>query len=162
MKKILIVAALAATFAMPAWAKNYAFPAKNPAATIAIPDSWDTEEIDFGFEAKSPDKGVMFFVESTDAKGLDKMMAANTAWMKRNKIKSKGKPIEQDFELGGMKANMVRHEAEDSEGDTIIDFVFIPTSNDRIIMMTLWGSSEERDANAKDLKSISNSIKTIN
>lgn len=161
MKKILIVAALAATFAMPAWAKNYAFPAKNPSATVSIPDSWATEEIDFGFEAKSSDGGVMFFVESSSAKGLDKMMAVNAEWMKRNKIKTNGKPIEQDFELGGLKASMVRHEAEDSEGDTIVDFVFIPASNNRIIMLTLWGSNEERNANAKDIKSIQGSIKSI-
>ena len=162
MKKLFLVAALALPLAMPAWAKNFAFPRANPVATVTIPDSWKTESIDYGFSAKSPDGDVFFSVESTSAKNIDKMMKANTDWMKENKIKLSDKPQEGKFDLGGLQASMVRHETTDENGPTIVDFVFTEGGKDRLIMLTLWASEKEREANAADIKAIQSSIKSIN
>lgn len=161
MKKIVLAAALLASLAAPAWAKNFAFPKNNPAATVTIPDSWTTEAIDYGFSAKSPDGDVFFSVESTSAKGMDKMMELNTSWMKENKIKAKGNSTQRDIELNGMKATLVSMPATDENGDTNVDFVFIPAPNNRIIMLTLWASATELAANKADVQSIQGSIKPI-
>ena len=162
MRKMLLVAALAASFAVPAFAKNFAVPSNNPAATIAIPDDWKTRSIDYGFSARPQDESVVFYAESTDAKGLDKMMALNESWMKENKIKPKGKPVEQDFEMGGLKASLLRYAAEDEDGETIVDFVFVQVSGNRLVMFTLWGSDEDRTKHADEIKGIQRSIKAIN
>lgn len=162
MKKMLLIAALAASVAMPAFAKNFAVPSNDPAVTITVPDDWKTQKIDYGFSARPQDESVVFYAESTDAKGLDKMMALNESWMKENKIKPKGKPVEQDFEMGGLKASLLRYAADDENGETMVDFVFVQVSGNRLVMFTLWGSDEERKEHGDAIKSIQRSIKAIN
>lgn len=162
MKKTIIGAMLLASLAAPAWAKNFAFPEKNPIATITIPDKWKTDEIEYGYSAKSPDGDVFFSVESTSAKGLDKMMATNTQWMKDNKIRATAASTTKDFKLGGLDASLVSFPAKDENGATVIDFVFIQAGKDRVVMLTLWASDEERQANGDDIMSIQRSIKAIN
>jgi hypothetical protein len=161
MKTCLVALAMLASLAAPAWAKNFAFPKNNPSATVTIPDSWTTSTIDYGFSAKSPDGDVFFSVESESAKGLDKMMALNTQWMKDNKITATAKASEREFELNGIKATLVSFPATDENGETAVEFVFMPAPNDRVIMLTLWASEAERKANEADIKSIQRSIKPI-
>ena len=162
MKKLWLMSAVMMSLAAPAWAKNFAFPKNNPVATITIPDTWATEAIDYGFSAKSPDGDVFFSVESASAKNVDKLMSLNDSWMKENDIKVSGEPEKHDFSLGGLPATVVTRTATDSNGDTVVDFVFAQAGADRLIMLTLWASEKERQANAADIKAIQGSIKTIN
>lgn len=162
MKKLWLISAVMMSLAAPAWAKNFAFPKNNPVATVTIPDTWATDAIDYGFSAKSPDGDVFFSVESASAKNVDKLMSLNDAWMKENDIKVTGEAPKQDFNLGGLPATIVRRTATDANGDTIVEFVFAQAGTDRLIMMTLWASDKEREANAADIKTIQASIKTIN
>lgn len=162
MKKLLLISAVAISFAAPAWARNFAFPKNNPVATVTIPDTWATDSIDYGFSAKSPDGDVFFSVESASAKNVDKLMSLNDSWMKENDIKVTGEAEKHEFSLGGLPATVVTRTAKDGNGDTIVDFVFAQAGADRLIMLTLWASAEERKANAADIKAIQASIKTIN
>ncbi|MDB5592114.1 hypothetical protein [Enterovirga sp.] len=162
MKRILAAAALVVALTGSAWAKNFAFPKDNPAATITIPDSWTTEAIDFGFAAKSPDEGVFFSVESASAARLDKMMELNVQWMKDNKITATGKAVEREIELNGMKATLLSYPATDEAGETTVEFALIAAPGNRVIMLTLWASDEERAANEGEIRAIQRSIKPIN
>ena len=60
MKKFMLAAVVLVSVALPAVAKNFAVPEKNPVATLAIPDTWKTEEIEYGYSAKSPDSDIFF------------------------------------------------------------------------------------------------------
>jgi hypothetical protein len=99
---ILVAALLCFGCTAPALAKNFAFPEKNPVGTISIPDSWKTEEIDYGYSAKSSDGEVFFYVEYAGGPRVDKMLDNNTEWLKENKITPKGKPAEKEIEIGGL------------------------------------------------------------
>jgi hypothetical protein len=162
LKPLLIAATLLLSAIAPSSAKNLAVPAKDPIATLVIPDSWKPEEIDFGYSAKSPDGDLFFAVEYADANRVKKMLASNDVWLKENKIKAKGEPTEREFEFGGLPAKLINYKATDPNGETEVDFVIIPAGKGRVIMMTLWGSKEEQKANKADLDIIQNSFKAIN
>ena len=160
MKK-LVLAVLIVFASGSAFAKNFAFPAKNPTATISIPDTWKTEEITYGYSAKSPDEDVFFSVEYATGARVEKMLANNTAWMKENKITSTREPVEKTIQIDGIEAKLLTVIGKDENGPTIVDFVFMPAGENRLIMLTLWGSEDERKANAADIAAIESSVKAI-
>ena len=160
MKIVCIAVALTLSLVAPAWAKKFAFPQNNPAATVTIPDTWKTKSIEYGFQAKSPDNDIFFSIESASAKAMDKMLADNTAWMKENKISFTGKPTERDVNFGGLPGKMQVYPAKDENGETQILLVFAEAGQ-RLIFITLWASEEEQKANDKDINTIMSSIKAI-
>jgi hypothetical protein len=161
LKRLFVASTLLIAAIVPGLAKNLAVPAKDPVATLVIPDSWKPEEIDFGYSAKSPDGDLFFAVEYAAGNRVAKMLANNDVWLKENKIKAKGEPTEREFEFGGLPAKLINYKATDPNGDTEVDFVIIPAGKGRVIMMTLWGSKEEQKANKTDLDIIQNSFKKI-
>jgi hypothetical protein len=152
--------ALTLSFAAPAWARNFAFPPSNPTATVSIPDTWKTEAVEYGFEARSPDNDVYLSIETASAKAMNKMLADNMAWMKRNKISVTGKPKENDINLGGLQGKMQIFPAKDENGETQVMLIYAE-SDQRLIFITLWASEDEQKSNDKDINTIMNSIKTI-
>ena len=161
MKRILLGVALAATLVFPALAKNFAVPAKNPAVTVVVPDKWKTEEIDFGYSAKSPDGDVFFSIESAKVNKTDALFENNSQWMKENKIKENVKVEKREMDFNGIAGEVHRYTTTDANGPTIVDFVLMPGGKNTMILITLWASSEERTANGKDIDLIMNSIKPI-
>jgi hypothetical protein len=162
MKKLLLGAALAAALVMPAWAKNLAVPADDPAVTLSVPNSWTMQEIDFGYSATSPEKDVAFYVEYASGKRLKAMTDLNKEWLKENSIKTIGEPQELELDFNGVKGSVLKYKAKDENGPTNVNFAFIPAGKDRVIMLTIWGSDEEQAKVGKDLDSILGSIKPIN
>lgn len=159
MKTMLLAAALLAALAVPAAAKNFAVPTNDPAITLAIPDTWETSEIDFGFSASSPNEDVAFYVEYADKKKIDKMMEVTDEWMEEQGIKPQGDPEVIEVE-GPPKGTIYKFKAKDKNGPTNVSFTLIPTKN-RLIMLTLWGSNEEQAKHSKDIDAILGSIKAI-
>ncbi|CAN7173318.1 hypothetical protein [Bosea sp. LjRoot237] len=155
------VAMAALLMIAPALAKNFAVPTKNPAITITVPDNWKTQEIEFGYSARPQDESVFFSVEFASARNIDKMMATNDAWMKENKIK-KVEPIKAEAPLNGISATIFQYRTTDENGPTMVDFILLPAGESRVIMLTVWGSDEEREGHGKELDAIFGSIKSIN
>lgn len=161
-KKVILVAAFIAAAAVPAYAKNFALPEKNPVATVVIPDSWDVDESEFGYSATSPDDDVIFTIESATAARVDKLIESNMKWMKDQDIVPKGPATQEKIVLNGVPAEVYSYKATDPDGDTIIDFVLLPASNGRVLLLTLWGPDEAREENKADISTILNSVKPIN
>lgn len=159
--RILFATFVAFLHVMPASAKNFAVPDKNPAITITVPDSWKTEEIEYGYSARPQDEAVFFSVEFASARNIDKMMATNEAWMKDNKIKQV-KPIKTDMPINGIDSTVFQFRTTDANGPTKVDFILMPAGNERVIMITVWGNDEERETHSKALDAIFGSIKSIN
>ena len=161
MKKFILGAVLVASLALPALAKNFAVPAKNPVITISVPDKWKTEEIEFGYSAKSPDGDVFFSVESAKGKKIDAMLDNNAEWMKENKINDKVKPEKVTMDFNGASGDVLRYVTKDENGPTIVDFILMEGGKNTMIMVTLWASDAERKTNAAAIDSLMNSIKPI-
>lgn len=157
-----IIAALAAAlFVVPAFAKNFAVPDKNPAITITVPDNWKTQDIEFGYSARPPDETVFFSVEFADARNIDKMMATNEVWMKENNIKPV-EPIKAEVPLNGIPATVFQFRTTDDNGPTKVDFILLAAGQNRMIMLTVWANDEERETHGKAIDAIFSSIKAIN
>ncbi len=145
----------------PALAKNLAFPEKNPIGTIVLPDSWKPREIEFGWEAKSPNDDIYLSIEMINDKLINKVANSNDAWMKDNKIQLKPNPIVEDLMLGGLFAKAFKYQATDENGPTVIYQVFVMAGKGAALI-TIWGSEEEQKTREKELNTIMNSIKAIN
>ena len=161
MKSLFCAAALAACLSSPALARNYAVPAEDPAVTIALPDSWTLSEIEYGYSAVSKDKDVFFSVEYAGGKGIDQMTTLNEQWLKENNIKLVGEPEKKTDHFNGVDGDLLMYQGTDENGPTKVTFGFISAGKGRVIMLTLWGSSEERTAHAEEIGKIIGSIKPI-
>ncbi|MGO4674937.1 hypothetical protein AB4Z40_18760 [Bosea sp. 2YAB26] len=159
----LCLAAFAAALlcVVPAAAKNFAVPDKNPAITLTVPNNWKTQEIEFGYSARPQDEAIFFSVEFAHAREIDKMMATNESWMKENKIKQV-KPIQAEVPINGISSTVFQFRTTDANGPTTVDFILMPAGSGRMIMITVWGNDEERETHAKALDDIFGSIKSIN
>ena len=73
------------------FAETYSLPDDKPFVSIAVPDAWDTDEIDDGIESTSKDGEVYFYVEVTDA---DNVKAAMDEGVKY--LQSKGVTLDAD------------------------------------------------------------------
>jgi hypothetical protein len=156
-----LVAALLTLLASPALAKNFAVPSDDPAATIALPDDWTLTDIDYGYSAVSPDKDVFFSVEYAGGKDIDAMTTLNQAWLKENNIKLSGEPKKTKDDLNGLDTDLLLYEGTDDDGPTKVTFGFVSAGKGRVIMLTLWGSSEERTKHAEEIEKIIGSVKPI-
>ena len=161
-RKFTLAVALLLAAIVPGYAKNLAVPAKNPVATIVIPNSWDVDETDFGYSTSSPDEDVTFSVEYASGSRVDKLMESNNQWMKDQEIVPKAKPVEEQITLGGLPATVYTYQATDPDGDTVIDFVVLAAGDNRVMLLTLWASEEARSSNKADISNILSSIKAIN
>ncbi|MBN9082713.1 MAG: hypothetical protein BGP04_00810 [Rhizobiales bacterium 62-17] len=159
--RILFATFVAFLHIMPAAAKNFAVPDKNPAITLTIPDNWKTEEIEYGYSARPSDEAVFFSVEFASARNIDKMMANNEAWMKENEIKQV-KPIKAEMPINGISSTVFQFRTTDANGPTTVEFILMPAGNERVIMITVWGNDEEREKHGKAIDGIFGSIKPIN
>ena len=161
MTKLLLSASLLALLAGPALARNFAIPSDDPAATVTVPDSWTIEEIDYGYSAVSPGKDVFFSVESASNTKIDAMMKNNENWMKENGIDNSVTPTKGEMDFGGLSGTVYRFDTKDENGPTRVDFVLLPGGKNRVIFLTLWGSSDERKKHSADVEAIMNSVKAI-
>ena len=143
----------------PVFAAELAIPAKDPIARVTIPDSWETEESDLGYGAISPDSGVSLLLERASDSRVENILAANDAWLQQNDIAPRGPHSERESTVAGLSAKIYSYPAADDEGDTIVDFIVIRPSKDRAILLTLWASAGEREANKADLDAIESSLK---
>jgi hypothetical protein len=161
LQKFILVAAFSALLAGPAVARNLAFPADNPAATVTVPDNWKTDEIEYGYSAMSPDKDVFFSLESAGKNKVDAMMANNKQWMKENGIDGSVQPKVSEGKFGGLPAKLYEFDTKDENGPTTVEFILMPAEHERLLFVTLWGSEEERGRHTKEIDAITSSFKAI-
>jgi hypothetical protein len=157
----LFAAAMGVASLAPLAAKNFAVPTKNPTVTLAIPDNWKTEEIEFGYSAVSPGKDVFFSVEFASVNKVETLMKNNEKWMKDNKIKMV-KPTQVEAPLNGIASTIIRFETTDENGPTTLEFIMMPGGDNRVIVFTLWGSDDERKKHGAAIDAMMSSIKAIN
>lgn len=157
--KYLVAAAALIAGIVPGLARDLTVPAKNPAVTLTVPDSWKTTEDGTSYKSVSRDGDVFFYVEFADADDAADLEDNNLAWMKKNKINSKMKPVVSEIDFNGTAGKVQTFNTTSDEGKTIVEFITLPASKDRIVMLTLWASQEQRAANSADIAGLLKSVK---
>ncbi len=159
-KTLLSLALLAGLLGSPAQARNFAVPAKDPAMSLSVPDNWKTDEIEYGYSAMSPGEDVFFSVEYAGARGVDALMKANDAWMKENKI-ADVTPDKAEGTLNGIPFTAFHFDTTDATGPTEVEFIMMPGGHNRMVMLTVWGSKQERAKHQAEIDGIMHSVKPL-
>ena len=141
-------------------AKNLAVPEQDPIITMTFPDNWKSKEIEHGYEAKSAGDEVYFSVKSAPMSEKDQLTSDNVKWMQSNEIEPISKQTSV-LDIDGIKCGFVQIAAKDPNGPTQVDFVACPIHGDRLILMTVWGSQEDRAKVKAELDAIESSVKAI-
>ena len=163
MKTKLLLAALVATALItPAFGKTYKIPDEMPIASITVPDSWKSTEIDKGIEAQSADGEVYFAVEATSAKGLEKTIEEAVEYLKGEGVTVEESSMKQtEGTVNGMKGWDITWSGKDKEGAAVISLTVLAVSDDAGLMITYWGSPAGTKKFDKELGEILNSIKKL-
>lgn len=161
--RVLLMALCFFAVAQAAIAKTMNFPAKQPLASVTIPDKWKIKSIEYGFEAKSPNDDIYFSVETARGQSIDKMVEGTDAWMRDNKIVVKPNPEQRMMNFGGLEGFTVKYQATDENGPTVIALIFMTLEPSKeVVLMTFWGSEAEQAARQDDINIILSSIKALN
>ncbi|MCG5246543.1 hypothetical protein MCX33_11335 [Methylorubrum extorquens] len=159
MRGVALGSLLALTGAGTAWATEIVLPEKNPAVTLTIPDDWKTEVRDTEVVSTSPDGDVSFEVGFETRADRDSLVKDKVSFLRKQKVNLSIKPVEQVMDFGGTPARVQRYRTTDKYGKTIVDLVTLDASRDRALLMTIWGSEDQRQANEAALDTIMKSVR---
>jgi hypothetical protein len=162
MKKLSLALLLALALVAPAFAKTFNLPGEDSFASITIPDSWKSKEIDKGVESQSSDSEVYFAVEATDAKGVDKTIEDAIDFLKEQGVTIDPKTVKQsEGKINGMDGVDITWNGKDKEGDAIIALTILAVTPNKVLLMTYWGSPAGTKSHAKEIGDILNSTKSL-
>jgi hypothetical protein len=160
MKKLSLALLLALALLTPSYGKTFKVPAEDSIASITIPDDWKSKEIDSGVEAQSADDEVYFYVEATDAKGLEKQIEEAVEYLKGQGVTVDEKSMKQsDGKINGMEVFEIDWKGKDKDGATEISLSVIVVSKDKGLLLVYWASPEGTKKHIKTLGEIANSVK---
>lgn len=129
---------------------------------ISMPDTWEPETFDDGVEGTSPDKETYVAAEIVDGNTLADASKEEEKFFKKMKIKIKEDSFKQKkIEMSGLPADDLQWEATDADGPTHVSITLVKIAEDKLLMMTYWGSAAGEKSNGADLAAISESIKPI-
>ncbi|TXN80387.1 MULTISPECIES: hypothetical protein [Methylobacterium] len=158
MKRWIVGAALFIGLAAPAFAKDIVLPAKEPAVTATMPDDWDTSVYETEIASVSADGDIVVNIATDSKSRLDSLIKDSKAYLTKNKVKLVGKPTEQTIDFNGTPGQVQRYQATDKNGKAIIDFVTLDASRNRAVLVTVWGSEDDRATNETALSAIMKSV----
>jgi FlaG/FlaF family flagellin (archaellin) len=160
--KLLLALVLAAALVTPAFGKTFKVPDEKPTASITVPDSWKSKEIDKGIEAQSSDSEVYFAIEATDAKGMEKTIDEAIEYLKGQGVTVDQSTMKQsEGSINGMKGWDITWNGTDKEGDAIVSLTILAVSDKDALIITYWAAPEGTKKYAKELGEILNIIKKV-
>lgn len=159
LKSLLVLSLLCAA---PAVAQAKAFKLGDDVTWISIPDNWEPETYDNGVEGTSPDKETYVAAEVVAGKDLDEAGKEEDKFFEKQKIKLKPETKkEKKIELNGLPAYDISWDATDKDGPTHVSLTLVKVADDKVLLLTYWGTEAGEKSNAADLTEIAKSIKPI-
>ena len=160
MKKLSLALLLALALLIPSYGKTFKLPDEESIATITIPDDWKSKEIDSGVESQSADGEVYFYVEATDAKGMDKSIVEAVEYLSGQGVTVDDKSMKQsEGKLNGMDVVEVDWKGKDKEGAAEISLSIVAVGSDKALLLVYWASPEGTKKHIKALGEIASSVK---
>ncbi|MBB4065049.1 histidine kinase [Gellertiella hungarica] len=146
MKKAIIAALLLALAPAASYAGTLNFPSDAPAATITIPDDWKPEETDSGIQAESPDGAIYMSIDVAGAENVEKVIQDAITFLKdRGVTVDPASQKETDNELNGMPVKNFDWNGKDENGDVSIALSLVQPSEDKLLVLTYWGTQGDQD-----------------
>lgn len=160
MQKLALTFAFFAAFAVSGIAGTHKVPEEDPVATVTIPDSWKTDEVEDGIEVTSDDGEVYLAIEETDGDSVKEGMEEAIKY-----LQSKGVTVDSDSakqeqrKLGEMDVVDVSWDGKDEEGAAKISLTVISVTKTEGLLLIYWASPEGEKKHMEALTAIAKSIK---
>jgi hypothetical protein len=160
MKKILLLALIAAGVPGAAFAKDVKLPQDKPVIAMSLPDAWSPKDVEDGVEATSADGSTYIVFEVTDAKDLGTLVEESVKFLIKEGVtldmatKKRGEGV-----INGMKSVNFDFAGKDKEGDTKVSLTVLLPNPEKAVLITYWGTAEGEKANAAALDGILKSLK---
>jgi len=162
MKKLLLATLIAAFLPAASYAATLKFPSDEPVASITIPDSWGPKETETGVDATSDDSAIYLSIDVADAKTTDKVIDDAIAFLKKNGVKIDGSTQKKSEEtVNGMSMSNFDWDGTDSDGGVNVGLSLVAPTEDKLLVITYWGSKGTQEKHGPELDSIINSLKAV-
>jgi hypothetical protein len=159
-KTFLLAAAFSAILPALAFADTIKFPSEEPIASITIPHSWGPKETETGVDATSDDSAVYFSIDIADSKTTDKVIGDAIDFLTKNgvNIDQSTQKDEGDHVVNGMKMGTLGWSGTDSDGPVDVQLGFLQPNEDKMLVVTYWGSKENDSKHDKEIGAMIQSL----
>jgi hypothetical protein len=157
------ILALTPFLSFPATAETVKVPNDDFAiASIAFPDDWESEAIDKGVAAQSPDTAVYMAVVAVGSeKGMKSEIDDTFDFLKEhNVVLDTSSKHEDTFKVAGFEAKEITFQGKDEDGPAAVSIAFVPIK-DKVLVLTYWVSTKEEAKHQKEVGKILNSLKQV-
>jgi hypothetical protein len=162
MKTLLTTALLALALTLSVSAGTHKLPEEKPFVSVAIPDAWETSDIENGIQAQSDDDEVYLTVETTDADSMEAMIDEAIEFLGKNGVTVDEKSMnKREGKVGGHDAINISWSGKDKEGDALIALTIVVLGDDQAVLVTYWASPAGAKKHDKEIDKIADSIKKI-
>lgn len=162
MKTTSLALLLALALLVPSHGKTFKLPDEESFASITIPDDWKSKEIDSGVEAQSADDEVYFYVEATDAQGVEKQIEEAVKYLQGQGVTVDEKSMKQsEGKINGMEVMEVDWKGKDKDGATEISLSIVVVTKEKGLLIVYWASPEGTKKHTKALGEIASSVKAV-
>ena len=145
-----------------AMAEVYTMPDNKPVVSITIPDDWETEEIEDGVEATSPDKNVYIAAELVKASNVEEATKEALKYLVDNGVViDAATKKEKTFKIGELEAYELGWQGKDEDGPTEVSVAIVVVAPKKLMFLTYWATPEGGKTNAAALGAIALSIMPV-
>lgn len=162
MFKSLFLTALLCSASTMASAKDFKLGDDVAVTWITMPDTWEPEAFDDGVEGTSPDKETYVAAEIVKATEMKEAGEEAGKFFVKSKIKvDPASKKEKDTTMSGLPASDISWNATDEDGPTHVSLTIVKITENKMLLLTYWGSEAGEKSNGKELGAIAESIKPI-
>jgi hypothetical protein len=162
MLKSLLLTTLLCLVPALASAKDFKLGDDGAVAWITMPDTWEPSAFDDGVEGTSPDKETYVAAEIVNATAMKEAGEEAGKFFIKSKIKvDPASKKEKDTTMSGLPASDISWNATDEDGPTHVSLTIVKITDEKMLLLTYWGSEAGEKSNGKDLGAIAESIKPI-
>lgn len=159
MRKLVLSAAIVATFCLPVFAGTHKVPSNEPVATVTIPDEWKTNDFDGGIEATSSDGEVYLAIEETEAESIKKSVGEAMKYLKSKGVTVNEDSIkQQEGKLGELDMVDISWDGKDQDGPAKVSLTIVAVTETGGLLLIYWASPEGEKKNREALGAIAKSI----
>ena len=160
MHQLALAAAVLCTLTLSGIAGSHKVPEEDPIATVTIPDSWKTDDIEDGIEVTSDDGEVYLAIEATDGDSVKEGMDEAIKYLKSKGVTVNSDSVKQEEgKLGDMDVVDVSWDGKDEEGAAKISLTVISVTKTEGLLLIYWASPEGEKKHMEALSAIAKSIK---
>jgi hypothetical protein len=151
---------LCAGLNLPALAGTFRVPEEEPAATVQIPDDWQTLQRAEFLETKTPDDRCHLMLLPPEGNKIGESIGEAIRYIRRNgtiTVRS-GRPKEEKSKFNARDVTVMSWDASENGQPIVIRCYVLPIGRDDSFIAVVWGTSEAQTRYAKAMITVFESL----